>query len=354
MRATAPPRRGRLPFAVGLFVGAQVSALTIALLLHAFAKLEPLRYTLLFSFLYVNANALLLPSAFALARLDPRHPGAGAGGVVSLALTSFAGCSLSLEVVSAIIRRWLKPDYLPVASVWHLELLLAILGLSVAGSLAWTSYLRLRAQLEARELELLRLENEAIRAELAALRARLNPHFLFNSLNVIAALAAKDPRRVEDVTLDLAEIYRLILRADDNRRRTLGEELDLLRRYLAVEAVRLGERLQWRIEAEPGLEGANFPPLLLQPVVENAVLHGVGKVPQGGTVVIQCSRRGADLVLRVEDDGAGVEAAEPEGFGLASVRERLRLSYGERGAVSVTRRPAGGTQVTLLIPLESE
>jgi hypothetical protein len=153
MGGTALPQHRRLPFAIGLLVGAQVAALAIALLLHAYARLEPMRYTLLFSFLYVNSNALLTTLVFALTRLDPRRPGVGVRGVTRVALVSFAGSGSAFEIVSEIIRRWIKPDFLPFASAWHLELLATTLGFCVAGAVIWTFYLRLRTQLDVRAAE---------------------------------------------------------------------------------------------------------------------------------------------------------------------------------------------------------
>jgi sensor histidine kinase YesM len=247
------------------------------------------------------------------------------------------------------------PGYIPRASLWHLELVATILGACSLVALCWSFYLGVRRQLQMRALDVLRLENAAVRAQLDALQARLNPHFLFNSLNVIAALARRDAKRVEEVALDLAEIYRCILRSGEVSHPTLDDELELVRRYLAIEQTRLGERLTWEISIEEGLGSVGFPPLLLQPLVENAVVHGVGKSPSGGAVRVAGKSGAGRLTVLVDDEGPGCPPATgPEGFGLGSVRERLLLLFAGRASLTLAHLPEGGTRASVEIPLEDE
>jgi two-component system LytT family sensor kinase len=198
---------------------------------------------------------------------------------------------------------------------------------------------------------------EAIRAELAqaelrALRAQLHPHFLFNTLNSIASLIPSDPRAAEEVTTRLAELFRHVLRASEREHVPLAEELDFLRSYLAIERVRVGDRLRVEERIEPGLESLAVPSLLLQPLVENAVRYAVAPRVEGGTVRLEARREGERLVLEVGDDGPGLDGARAPsgtGFGLHSVRERLRAA--RLPDLEVHSEPGRGTRMRLSLPV---
>lgn len=188
-------------------------------------------------------------------------------------------------------------------------------------------------------------------AELRALHAQINPHFLFNALTTISALCRRDPERARELLLLLSQYIRSSLRSADSLV-TLGEELQFVGAYLAIEQARHGERVRSRIEVDPSLHGIPVPVLSLQPLVENAVRHGILARPEGGMVTITAERAGAELALTVLDDGIGIQAAESSGNGLAlkNVRERLQHLYGGRGALIVAPHPSGGTQAVLRFP----
>jgi sensor histidine kinase YesM len=202
---------------------------------------------------------------------------------------------------------------------------------------------------------------ELVQAELTALRAQIQPHFLFNTLNSIASLISVNPRAAEETTTQLADVFRYTLRASGLERVPLGDELEFLRNVLAIERTRFGERLHVVEELEPGLESILVPSLLLQPIVENAVRHGIGARVAGGTLKIAAQRAtsaaGAPLlVVTIEDDGPGFDPAAPRGpggsgagFGLHSVRERLRVA-GPPHAFAIETPPAGGTRVVITLP----
>jgi len=201
----------------------------------------------------------------------------------------------------------------------------------------------------ARERSRARRERSAAQeARLLALQAQLQPHFLFNSLNVCAGLAHDDPDRAE-ATLDrLAGFLRYALDSSERAVVPVEDELDAMRAYLEVQQQRFGSRLAYSVESD-GARGS-VPPLLLQPLVENAVLHGVRE--RGGVVRVRAEMQGRDLVLTVEDDGVGAEASPHSGTGLGqrSVRERLALVYGDRARVAFGPRPEGGYRCRLVIP----
>jgi two-component system, LytTR family, sensor histidine kinase AlgZ len=167
-------------------------------------------------------------------------------------------------------------------------------------------------------------------AELKALKAQINPHFLFNSLNSISALTSIDATRAREMCILLADFLRLTLGLGEKALVPLGEELELLQRFLAIEKVRFGERLHVDTHIEPQAESCLLPPLLLQPLLENAIIHGISTLPAGGTVRLSAECSGGRLHLSVENS-VDPDAPEPRkgGRGLANVRLRLEARYGK-------------------------
>jgi two-component system LytT family sensor kinase len=197
------------------------------------------------------------------------------------------------------------------------------------------------------------LVQQVTEAELRALRAQVNPHFLFNSLNTIADLTVRDPARAETMTVRLAAVFRHVLAHSARPLTTVRDELAFLRTYLYIEEVRFGERLHVTIEATPEVEDAPVPSLILQPLVENALKHGLGPKPGPGRLWIRAERDGGDVRLTVEDDGMGLRTARPEGVGLANIADRLRTLYRDRASVTLEAREGGGAIATVRIPGDS-
>jgi signal transduction histidine kinase len=198
-----------------------------------------------------------------------------------------------------------------------------------------------------------RVRAELAQAELRALRAQINPHFLFNTLNSIACLIAENPRAAEETTTRLAEIFRYALTASEHEHAGFAEELDFLRSYLEIERTRFGNRLRVEEAIEPGLESVPVPSLLLQPLVENAVRYAVAPRPEGGTVRLSARREGRQLVVEVSDDGPGFDGDRTPsgaGFGLHSVRERLRAA-GLLDALAIESAAGRGTRVRITLPI---
>lgn len=237
------------------------------------------------------------------------------------------------------------------------EARLLVYGLGfVFGALALSlAFLYDGFELRAREGELHAelSRREAVDARLEALQARTNPHFLFNSLNAIAGLVPLDPERAERAieTLSLAMRYAL----DSTRTPfvSLERELEAAREYLELERLRFGDRLRLELDVEPGLGPAPVPPLSLQPLVENAVRHGIAQREEGGELRVTVAREGARLLLRVDDDGPGPGASTQKGTGTAlrDLRSRLDLLYGDTASLDVESGPEGGCRVDLRVPL---
>ncbi len=232
----------------------------------------------------------------------------------------------------------------------------------VVGSVVFV-YENMRQQLEEtlREMEEVRLvearlREEAARAELAALQARINPHFFFNTLNTISSLLEEDPDRAEEVVQTLADLFRYTFKVSDTGPVTLREELEFTRNYLTVERARFGDRLDvdWDIDEE-SLE-VPVPGLILQPLVENAVGHGLAPRARGGRIVVSSRLVDDRLHLDVADDGVGLKLQGDDlihdGHGLGNVRRRLAAFYRGRAALSLLPGPNGGTLARLLLPVQ--
>ena len=191
-------------------------------------------------------------------------------------------------------------------------------------------------------------------AELKALKAQINPHFLFNSLNSISALTSIDPVRARDMCVLLGDFLRLTLGLGEKTSVRLSEELDLLQKYMAIEKVRFGARLTMHEEIQEESKACLLPPLLLQPLVENAVKHGIASLPEGGDVRLAVQRQNGRLAILVENSwDPEAPPRRSGGLGLKNVQQRLEARYGKEARLSVNTE-GERFQVTLSIPAESE
>lgn len=213
-------------------------------------------------------------------------------------------------------------------------------------------------------------------ARLHALQAQLQPHFLFNTLNGIATLLRRDPARAEDMLLSLSELLRIALDSSQRQEISLREEMEFLGRYLAIQKMRFGDRLEVIEQVQPEAMDCLVPALLLQPLVENAIRHGLEPSGQPGQLRITGSRDGDWLKLSVEDNGVGLRGSDApvagprppdapdatrrrghpftEGVGLANVRERLATLHGTACELELTARPQGGVAVNIRLPVRTE
>jgi LytS/YehU family sensor histidine kinase len=245
-------------------------------------------------------------------------------------------------------------EYVPVASGPVLASMF-VLGLILYGLAAAVHYLLIESK-RVRQLETQRLQMKltAQDAELRMPRAQVDPRFLFNSLNSISALTSLDPPGARTMTVQLAEFFRLTLSLRADSMVTLDRELQLVRRFVAIEQVRFGDRLRFEASIDLAAEGCLLPPMLLQPLVENAVKHGIGQMLDAGLVRIEAVRAGSLLRLCVENDvgpdGAGTNGARRTGLGLVNVRQRVAAAYGHEASVRWARRD-GRFVVELALPV---
>jgi glucose-6-phosphate-specific signal transduction histidine kinase len=205
-----------------------------------------------------------------------------------------------------------------------------------------------------RESQQARLAAQLAEARLSALRMQLNPHFLFNSLNAITVLMRDQQSREASQMLEqLSDILRQVLRSNPRGETTLNEDLAFLEKYLAIEQVRFSDRLKIKWAIHPAIGEAVVPEFILQPLVENAVRHGIAALADDGVIEISAAKANGELVLSVRDNGAGYHPAfESEGLGLSNTRERLATLYGDAGGLNVVNAPDGGTVATVHFPFK--
>jgi two-component system LytT family sensor kinase len=200
------------------------------------------------------------------------------------------------------------------------------------------------------------LVKQLVEAELRALRAQINPHFLFNSLNSVAALIAADPRAAEEMIIRLAKIFRHVLTYTDRPFNSIREEISFLETYLEIEKVRFGDRLQVNFDIQESVTQLSVPTLILQPLVENSIKHGLGPKVGENQLTIRARQKSDYLELTVEDNGVGANVAikpsgRSTGLGLRNVEERLQTLYRGSARFFFESEPRTGSRALILIPI---
>lgn len=206
---------------------------------------------------------------------------------------------------------------------------------------------RITAELRQHEIEKERMQRLKLKAELEALQTKINPHFLFNTLNSIASLIPVDPAAAESMVEKLSALFRYTLLRSGNAVVELHEEIAIVRSYLEIEKLRFGKRLEYTIEMSPEAEHANIPALLLQPLVENSIKYAISPSVQGGLIEVTADVKGATLQITVRDSGKGFSETGGTGFGLKSIRERLALLYKEGADLEIFHDGNTNVQITL-------
>lgn len=275
---------------------------------------------------------------------------------VPLHLAINAALAFIVLLMHRALRQWLgfsAGPALPVAYLNTLDTSLITYGSIVLGVhvLAYQRAVRLRDQRAAE------LAARLSQARLDALRSQLHPHFLFNTLNGIQAFIRDAPETAVDMVAGLADLLRMALEDTPGQEVALDYELEFVRRYLDLQRLRLGDRLEVRTRIDSEARGARVPALVLQPLVENAIEHGIAGRRAGGRVEIEARRAGESLVITVRDDGPGADggaggAEDVQGAGVAlrNIRERLARLYGDRAGLGLESEPGRGTIARLVVP----
>jgi LytS/YehU family sensor histidine kinase len=204
-------------------------------------------------------------------------------------------------------------------------------------------------------LELSRLEKQLADAQLQALKMQLHPHFLFNTLNSVSALMYKDTDAAEEMVQKLTNFLHMTLESSGSQEVTLKKELDFLNYYLQIEQIRFQDRLAVNMKIDPGTLDARVPNLIMQPIVENAIRHGVATRAAQGRIEIHAKRNNGLIQLQVKDNGPGLENGNTEireGVGLSNTRLRLQQIYGDAYRFDLTNAPEGGVIATVELPYQ--
>lgn len=203
-----------------------------------------------------------------------------------------------------------------------------------------------------REVQVARLSEQLAGARFAALQAQVNPHFLFNTLNTIAVLVRDNERQAAvSIVEQLSEVLRASLSSHRQNEVTLGEELELVRQYVAIERARFSDRLRPEFVVDDSLLNALVPSFAVQTLAENAIRHGIARQPDAGLLRVEALKDGDILVVTVIDDGVGIEPDTiKSGHGIENTRERLRALYGDKASLEVRKRAEGGTIAILKVP----
>lgn len=207
------------------------------------------------------------------------------------------------------------------------------------------------------QLKTSQLEQQLTQAQLDALKMQLHPHFLFNTLNAIGVLMNEDVGKANRMLVRLSDLLRMTLDSHSAQTIPLHQEVDFLKRYLDIESIRFEDRLEITWDIAPDTLDVPIPNLILQPIVENAIRHGIAPLADAGQLCIRASIKNEQLVIQIEDDGPGIESAaarEADGIGLANVEARLAQHYGRAYTLHFQKQSPRGTCVHLTIPLTSE
>lgn len=303
--------------------------------------------------------AFLTPAVFAISRRWPlSRPHLTRHASVHLA-TSFLFC-VAWAGAGTMLRALLTPQamyhgagrfflsWLFITFPFGVAVYLCVVGIEHA--------IRYFAEARERELQVARLSDQLSGAKFAALQAQLNPHFLFNTLNTIAVLVRDDDRAAAvRIVEQLGDVLRRTLARHRSNEVTVGEELELVRQYLAIEQARFSDRLRATFDIAGDVLSAAVPTFALQHLVENAVRHGIARRSEASRVAVFARRDGDVLELSVIDDGPGLgePSAPPEGHGIANTRARLRALFGDRASLTVASARGGGAAATLRLPYHS-
>jgi sensor histidine kinase YesM len=324
--ATATVVNGKLPSLKWFgynFVFANCIGYTLHLIFHITSRsIEP----------WIHSKGVVVAAAF--------YTGVSTLGVV-IGVT-LAQLALGINIVPTLT----SPGWL--ASVAAISLVISIV-LTIIFFFRERSALA-EAQLERERLRMANIEREAMFANLKALQAQIEPHFLFNTLANVVGLVDADPAKAKRMLESFIRFLRASLAATREERTTLGADFALIASFLEVIQVRMGERLSVKLEIPEALRSLELPPLLLQPIVENAVRHGLEPKVEGGTITLRAFERGGRVVVEVADTGVGFGATTSSGIGLANVRERLKLQYGDDAKLAIRDNPPMGTLVSIELP----
>jgi len=213
----------------------------------------------------------------------------------------------------------------------------------------WLRTRSITRKISEQEYQLLNLEKLKSKAQLDALEAKINPHFLYNSLNSIAGLIHDKPDKAEEMTIQLSKLFRYTTGRTDESFHTLADELEIIKAYLTIEEVRFGHRLTYSINCEENVLEEKIPRFLLQPLVENAIKHGISKIASAGIISVKITTLENKILIKIHDNGPDFGESFGGGFGLRSIKEKLKIVYGDKATIDIKNQPE--KVVVIYLPL---
>jgi sensor histidine kinase YesM len=338
-----------------IIVITQVLAIVGTIVLLLYGNVGEIQEVLPASFIFANTLAFcikFLGAVFYRLFFNPDTSGKSSHFILwflAIVFGTIIGTELAVLLDSSILG-----SYFPMAKSSNKPILLSA-NLLMTLTLAIYAYTNIRVK---KKLKQQIIKNEEtkhlqIQTKLSALQSKINPHFLFNTLSAMADLVYKEPEKVEQMILNLSGIYRQVLEFPEDKKIRLKKEIGLVTEYLEIEKIRMGKRLEYEINTPPELNFLKIPPLLIEPLVENAVIHGIGPKPEGGKVSITVAKERDKVKIMVKDNGIGIGAeASGSGFGLYSIKERVQLLYPQRSTFKITTPSDGGVEVLLEFPYD--
>ncbi|GAB6188528.1 hypothetical protein JCM30566_02670 [Marinitoga arctica] len=318
----------------------QVFSILIVLLIYIFSPYFNLWYSLLIAEIFTNSIGIIYFILEKLLSLFIKIEIKILNKVIHfliLIFSFFSGIVISEYIMSNLLAFNIIPSYKYLFLITLIVLLLLILSIIII-------YKKLSEEIKKNE----RLKNEKLKAELSALRSKLNPHFLFNTLNTLLEIGQENPEQMEKIIINLSDIYRKILYSSDIDLIPLEEEINLIREYLEIEKIRLGDRLKCEFKIDNDLKHLKVPPLILEPIVENSIIHGISRKKDGGKVVISAIKKKGLVILEVSDNGIGKIEDIWFGFGLVSIKNRLDLMY-DISELKFEQNSPSGIKATIII-----
>lgn len=335
--------------------------------------------------------ALLVPLVFALSRRFPLHVEAWWKSLTAH-LFGAAACALIFSVLNTAIIEWLTPEHLHPSNVFGPRRTQSTPSPTAPGTAPATApttssstspplsrrfwfgfasriqpnlftyalivaiwhWLDHQRRLRERDRQSQELSRQLAEVRLQALRMQLNPHFLFNTLNAIATLVHRDPHAADEMIACLSDFLRLTLSSQNSPQTPLRTELEFARRYLDIEKVRFGDRLEVHEDISPECLGEPIPTLVLQPLLENSIRHGIERSEDNGRIDLSARQEGGQIVLRIGNTGPEfdprADGSRGTGVGLANTRARLRELHGDAASLLLAHRPGGGLDVEIRLP----
>jgi LytS/YehU family sensor histidine kinase len=272
----------------------------------------------------------------------------GGTKVLVIFLTTLVLMTVSLFTLTILYE---EPGAFIFKSFTSKESILNIILFSLARSLYIFLNDRYKSIINQKDVELAQMGELQKQSELQSLRAKINPHFLYNALNSIASLATTDAQKTEQMALALSDFFKYAINREQKQLNSLSEELNAVRTYLEIEKVRFGDRLSFEIDCDPNLFNFQIPQLLIQPLVENAIKHGLSQITENGMIRIVITRKEQQLTIRVYDNGPAFPDGPLSGFGIQNTQERIALLYGPNATINWKNTPE--KYIELNLPVDS-